>query len=117
MEMSVCHCSLRSRHVQLKRTQAHGMFEALDGLVRLTKPQFDPGALTPCKRKVRVEHERTVDQIDAAIEIADHVGQHRPSYRESEGVFGAQLHCPLSQSCGFSDLTRGFYHPPTCLAP
>src|SRR5262249_32925264 len=61
MHMRLCGVDLPYEGARIERTQAHGKRFVLDRSVRLTETDLDPAAMSPRRRKVRVESERSLD--------------------------------------------------------
>ena len=70
----------------------------LDGAVGFAVPDPQKAAEEPGGRQVRIEHQRPVEQGDAAIEVAGEMGERMAASRERDRIVAAEFDGPAGQS-------------------
>ena len=58
----------------------------------------------PGGRQVGIEHQRPVEQCDAAVEVAAEMAERVAAAREGDRIVLAQLHRPAGQASALGDL-------------
>ena len=91
--------------------------EVLDGGVGLAAPGPQKAAEKPGRREIRIEHERPVEQGDAAVEVAGEMGERMPAAGERDRIVPAQLDGAARQTGALGDLPVAIGHPAIDLAP
>ena len=66
---------LHAKHFRVEGAQAHEAREVLDRSVRFAAPDAQEPAEQPCRREIRIEHKRPVDQCNAAIMVTDKIAE------------------------------------------
>src|SRR6516225_9692835 len=98
-------------------TQPHGVREVLDGGVRLAVPGSQESGEEPGRREIGIEHERPVEQGDAAGDVTGEVGERMPAAGERDRIVPAQVDGPARQAGALGDLAWAIGHPAVDLAP
>ena len=75
---------------RIERTETHGAGKSFDRLFRLTQEDFSPSTLVPRQRKVRIQHDRAIEQRGTFINLAGYKGQRIPSLSERKRILVAQ---------------------------
>ena len=75
---------------RIERTETHGAGKSFDRLFRLTQVDFGPSTLVPRQRKVRIQHDRAIEQRGTFINLAGYKGQRMPSLSERKRILVAQ---------------------------
>ena len=75
-EVSGRDCGLHPGDTATERAQAHGPLKMLDSNFGLTSPNLRPPKKQPCRRKIRVEHERPLNRGNSRFEFVDDKRKH-----------------------------------------
>src|SRR5438132_89509 len=75
-----------AEHLRIERTETHRARKKIDGGVGVTAQRSEKATQEPGWRQVRVEHQRLVNQRDAAIHLAGEMGKRMSAPRERDGV-------------------------------
>ena len=74
---------------RIERTETHGAGKSFDRQFRLTQVDFCPSTLAPRQRKVRIQHDRAIEQRGTFINLAGYKGQRMPSLSERKRILVA----------------------------
>ena len=81
-----------------QRAQSHRAPEILDGAVAIALPDSQETAEEPGGRQIWIEHQRPVEQGDAAIEVAGEMGERMAASRQRDGVVAAEFDGPAGEA-------------------
>jgi hypothetical protein len=96
------HPRLHSIHFWIERTEAHCPRETIDRVVGLAMPDLEESAHEPSRSQVWIKRERSVDERDAAIEVADKMGDGTSASRERDCIVPTQFNGPLCKVYDFA---------------
>src|SRR5438876_7955287 len=110
-EVSGRHCGLHSGDAATERAQAHGPLKMFDSHVGLTSPNLRPPEEEPCRRKVRIEHERPLNCGNSRFEVVDNKRKHIAARCERHCVVFSCLYGSSSEPCSLLDLSHRIARP------
>ena len=85
--------------------------------VRLAVPGPQESGEEPGRRQIGIEHERPVEQGNAAGKVIGEVGERMPAAGERYCIVPAQVDGPARQAGALGDLAWAIGHPAVDLAP
>src|SRR5580704_19556422 len=92
---------LHQKHEWIKRAQTHGPRQVLDCDVGLAEKSSDPSTSIPRCRQIRIEHECSIDQGCASLQVSGDISKRKPAGGERHRIILAAFGYPPSQPCGF----------------
>src|SRR5215212_5188822 len=105
------HPRLHSIHFWIERTEAHCPREPIDRVVGLAMPNLEESAYEPSCSQAWIKRERSVDERDAAIEVADKMGDGTSASRERDCIVPTQFNSPSCKVYAFAHLVDTVGHP------
>src|SRR5262245_38093601 len=72
------HC-LHHEHQRIQRTETHCTRQVRSCIVRLSEKCARPTACDPRRGQIRIECERTISELSAALWFATHIGKRHPA--------------------------------------
>src|SRR3954471_10374719 len=105
------HSGLHSKHLGIDRAQAYGVFKAIDGFLGLASKESQVATEEPCRGKIRVEHERSIQKIDPRIEVSAEMSKGMSAAGKGDGIALAEIDSTTRQARAFGDFLLRVVHP------